>query len=128
MSLEDAQILGDRAESFLRNARYLQENGEYDLAAFNVGQHCQLILKYKLLLDTGAYPRIHSVVRLVRELADASPELKILIEDDSNTLFLTRIEDFYIVARYLPRRFELREVEATLKFITEVFKPLVDRV
>ncbi len=41
---------------------------------------------------------------------------------------MTRIEDIYIVARYLPRRFELREVEAMLKFITEVFKPLVDRV
>jgi HEPN domain-containing protein len=57
VSFEEAEILRLRAEAFLRNAERLYAEGEYDLAAFNIEQHCQLVLKYKLLVKTGAYPR-----------------------------------------------------------------------
>jgi HEPN domain-containing protein len=49
--------------------RSVYAEGEYDLAAFSIEQHCQLMLKYKLLLRTGAYPRTRPLIRLVRELA-----------------------------------------------------------
>ena len=65
MSYEEAEILRSRAYSFLRNAKALFNEGEYDLAAFNVEQFCQLLLKYKLLMKTGSYPRAYSIVRLV---------------------------------------------------------------
>ena len=66
VSFEEAELLRLRAETFLRNAERLYAEGEYDLAAFGVEQYCQLMLKYKLLLKTGAYPHTHSLIRLVR--------------------------------------------------------------
>jgi HEPN domain-containing protein len=98
MSFEEAELLRLRAEAFLRNAERLYAEGEYDLAAFSIEQYCRLMLKYKLLLKTGAYPRTHSLIRLVRELAKAAEGAKRLLED----IMLTKIEDAYIGSRYLP--------------------------
>lgn len=36
MSFEEAQIIKERAEAFLKNAQMLFEEGIYDLAAFNI--------------------------------------------------------------------------------------------
>ncbi len=66
MSFEEADVLRERAEAFLRNAKHLIEVGEHDLAAFSAEQPFQLLLKYKLLLKTGTYPRTHSLTRLLR--------------------------------------------------------------
>lgn len=79
MSLDEAQVLRERAEGFLEVAQDLYEKGLYDLAAFNLEQYCQLMLKYKLLLRTDTYPRVHSITRLVRELSQISPELRLLL-------------------------------------------------
>lgn len=127
MSFEEAEILRERAEDFLRNAERLLEEGVYDLAAFNIEQYCQLILKYKLLVKTGTYPRTHSIMRLIRMLSESSGSLRELLRGDG-ILYLTKIEDAYIGARYLPRRYEEGEVRSMLKFVREVFKPLVDGV
>jgi len=127
MSFEEAEILRERAEDFLRNAERLLEEGVYDLAAFNIEQYCQLILKYKLLVKTGTYPRTHSIMRLIRMLSETSGNLSELLRGD-RILYLTKIEDAYIGARYLPRRYEESEVRSMLKFVREVFKPLVDGV
>jgi HEPN domain-containing protein len=123
VSFEEAEILRLRAEAFLRNAERLYAEGEYDLAAFNIEQYCRLVLKYKLLVKTGAYPRAHSLVRLVRELAKAARGAERLLED---MVMLTKIEDAYIGSRYLPRRYEKEEVEAMVKYIKEKFKPIID--
>jgi HEPN domain-containing protein len=125
MSFEEAELLRFRAEAFLRNAERLYAEGEYDLAAFSIGQYCRLMLKYKLLLKTGAYPRTHSLIRLVRELAKATEGAKRLLED---IVMLTKIEDAYIGSRYLPRRYEKEEVEAMLKYVKEKFRPTIDEL
>ncbi|AKT34206.1 putative hypothetical protein related to C-terminal domain of eukaryotic chaperone, SACSIN [Pyrobaculum sp. WP30] len=85
MSFEEAELLRLRAEAFLRNAERLYAEGEYDLAAFGVEQYCQLMLKYKLLLKTGAYPRMHSLIRLVRELAKAAEGIKEVADEAKRT-------------------------------------------
>ena len=54
-SIEEAEVLKIRAYAFLRNAKRLFDEGEYDLAAFSVEQFCQLILKYKLLINCLLY-------------------------------------------------------------------------
>ncbi len=59
MSFEEAEILKERAEAFLINAKRLIEEGFYDIAAFNLEQYCQLILKYKLLIKTE---HIHALI------------------------------------------------------------------
>ena len=115
MSADEAEILRMRAHAFLRNARRLLDEGEYDLAAFNIEQFCQLILKYKLLIRTGTYPRTHSIIRLLRDLDKLVPEKNIARLIDSEIILLTKMEDAYIGSRYLPRRYERREVEELLK-------------
>ncbi len=126
-AIEEAEILRDRAYAFLRNARRLFEEGEYDLAAFSVEQFCQLILKYKLLIKTGTYPRTNSLLRLLRELDKLEPGKNVGSFIDSELMFLTRIEDAYIVARYLPRRYERKEVEELLKF-AERFREVIENI
>ncbi|MEM2188943.1 MAG: HEPN domain-containing protein [Nitrososphaerota archaeon] len=115
MSADEAEILRMRAHAFLRNAKRLLDEGEYDLAAFNIEQFCQLILKYKLLVRTGTYPRTYSIIRLLRVLDKLVPEKNLARFIDSEIILLTKIEDAYIGSRYLPRRYERREVEELLK-------------
>ena len=127
MSAEEVEVLRQRAKSFLRNARRLFEEGDYDLAAFNVQQFCQLMLKYKLLVKTGTYPRAHSLVRLLRDLDAASPGKGLSSFIDSEILLLTKVDDAYIVSRYIPRKYERREIEQLLIF-AEKFTEVVEHV
>ena len=46
---------------------------------------------------------------------------------ESEIMDLTRVEDAYIVARYLPRRYERKGVEHLLKF-AERFKGVLEDV
>ncbi len=128
MSFEEAEIVKKRAEAFLRNAKRLIEEGEYDLAVFNLEQYCQLILKYKLLLKKGSYPRTHSLRRLIRELSWFNKEILVLVNDVKNLHYIARLEEAYIVSRYLPITYEENEVRDLLKFVEEVFKKIVDPV
>jgi HEPN domain-containing protein len=127
LSIEGAEVLKERAYAFLKNAKRLFEEKEYDLSAFNIEQFCQLLLKYKLLIKTGTYPRTHSLLRILRELDAAYPEKNLSSFIESELLYLTRLEDVYIVSRYLPRRFERREVEELLAF-AERFKDVIEDV
>ncbi|MGA1975970.1 MAG: HEPN domain-containing protein [Conexivisphaerales archaeon] len=126
MSGEEAKVLEERALSFLRNAKRLIEERELDLAAFSVEQSCQLILKQRLLVKTGTYPRTHSVVRLLRELDTAVPGKGLLKFVDSEMLLLTKVEDAYIVSRYVPRRYERKEAEALVAFADRLMTVLRD--
>ncbi len=128
MSFEEAEIVKKRAEAFLRNAKRLIEEGEYDLAVFNLEQYCQLMLKYKLLLKKGSYPRTHSLRRLIRELSWFNKEILVLVNDVKNLHYIARLEEAYIVSRYLPITYEENEVRDLLKFVEEVFKKIVDPV
>lgn len=122
---EEAEVFRRRAEEFLRTAEKLLNEGLTDIAAFAIEQHCQLLLKHKLLIKTGTYPRTHSITRLVEALAQINPEARALLE---HILYLTKIEDAYIGARYLPRRYFTKEVEELLRFVREVFDPVVGRL
>jgi HEPN domain-containing protein len=128
LSFEEAEILRRRAEAFLHNARTLLEEKEWDLAIFNLEQYCQLILKYKLLIRSGGYLRTHSLRTLLRFLGRDDPKLLELVEDEKNLHYIARLEEAYVVARYLPYTFEEREVLDIYRFVVEVFKPVVEGV
>ena len=128
MSFEEAEILRRRAESFLRNAERLIEEEEWDLAMFNLEQYCQLILKYKLLVLRGSYPRTHSLRRLIRELGEIHQDILGLIENIENLHYIARLEEAYIASRYLPYIYEEREVRDIYRFVVEVFRPLVEAI
>jgi len=124
VSAEEAEVLGERAYAFLRNATRLFEDGEYDLAAFNIEQFFQLTLKYKLLIKTGTYPRTHSIIRLLREPNKLAPEKNLEKFIDAEVILLMKVGDASIGSRYLLRRYVSREVEALLRF-AERFEELV---
>ncbi|MCX8169831.1 MAG: HEPN domain-containing protein [Candidatus Methanomethyliaceae archaeon] len=128
MSFEEVEVIKRRAEAFLKNAKYLLEIGEWDLSIFNLEQYCQLILKYKLLIKTGSYPRTHSLRRLIRELSKISPKLESLIKDEDKLHYIARLEEAYLTSRYIPYVYEESEARSLLKFVIEIFKPLVDEV
>jgi len=88
-------VLRERALEFLRNAERLLAEGSYDLAAFNIEQYCQLMLKYKLLVLVGTYPRTHSITRLVRELSKVNKSAEALLSSE-NIILITKIEDAHI--------------------------------
>jgi len=128
VSFEEAELLRSRAESFLRNARRLIEEGEADIAIFSLEQYCQLILKYKLLVYTGSYPRTHSLRQLIRELGRVDPRILVLVNDVKNLHYVARLEEAYISSRYLPYKYTIEEVKDIGRFILEVFKPIVDSI
>lgn len=128
MSFEEAEILRERAYMFLENGSYLMEKGFYDLAAFSVEQFCQLLLKYKLLVKTGTYPRFHSLTRLTDLLSRVDPRVRVLLEREEYLLMLTKLEDAHMAARYLPRRYSEVEVRALYRFAAEVFRSVVEGV
>jgi HEPN domain-containing protein len=128
VSFEEAELLRSRAESFLRNAQRLIEEGEADIAIFSLEQYCQLILKYKLLVYTGSYPRTRSLRQLIRELGRVDPRILVLVNDVKNLHYVARLEEAYISSRYLPYKYTIEEVKDICRFILEVFKPIVDSI
>lgn len=128
MSLEEVELLRKRAEAFLRNAKNLIDEGEYDLAMFSLEQYCQLLLKYKLLVKRGSYPRAHSIRTLLRILGDENPEVLDLVNDEKKLHYIARIEEAYIVSRYLPYEFEQKEVMDIYRFVVEEFRKVVERI
>jgi HEPN domain-containing protein len=128
VSFEEAELLRSRAESFLRNAQRLIEEGEADIAVFSLEQYCLLILKYKLLVYTGSYPRTHSIRLLIRELGRVDSRILVLVSDVRNLHYVARLEEAYISSRYLPYKYTIEEVKDISRFILEVFKPIVDSI
>lgn len=128
MSFEEVEIIRKRAEAFLNNAERLMVEGQWDLAVFNLEQYCQLYLKYKLLYLKGSYPRTHSIRMLIRMLAQTKPEILELVENEAHLHYVARLEEAYIVARYLPYAFEEKEVKDIHRFVVEVFKPIVEKL
>lgn len=126
LSFEEAERLRKRAESFLRNAMRLIDEGEADLAIFNLEQYCQLMLKYKLLITKGTYLRTHSLRKLIKELGEVNSRVLTLISDLRNLHYVARLEESYIASRYLPIEYTIEEVKDIAKFVLEVFKPLVE--
>ena len=128
MSFEEAEIIRKRAEAFLRNARKLIDEEEFDLAVFSLEQYMQLILKHILLVKRGSYPRTHSLRKLIREIGNFNPEILILVEDIDKIHYIARLEEAYIASRYLPYVYEEKEAIDLYKFVKEVFKPFVEKI
>jgi HEPN domain-containing protein len=106
----------------------LLEEGEADIAVFNLGEYCQLILKYKLLVYTGTYPRTHSLRQLIIKLGEVNPKILMLVSDIRNLHYIARLEGADVSSRYLPYKYTVEEVRDVNKFVLEVFKPLVESV
>ncbi len=128
MSVEDAEILKERALKFLKNAERLLDDGVYDLAAFNLQQFVELYLKYKLFLIAGEYPKTHSLKRLIKEIGKflrKEQEVREFLEENIDRI--ANLENAYITARYIPTEFERKEVENMLE-VAKKIREFVDRL
>ena len=128
LSFDEVEVLKRRAESFLRNALRLINEGEADLAVFNLEQYCQLILKYKLLVIKGVYTRTNSLRRLIRELSEFNSRALVLVNDVKNLHYIARLEEAHMAARYSLYEYTIEEARDLAKFVLEVFKPLVESI
>jgi len=63
------ELLKNRALGFPRDARMDFENRDYDLVLFHIEQFAQLYSKYLLYKRIGDYPKTHSLLRLLSNLA-----------------------------------------------------------
>ena len=106
------EILRERALMFLAAARDDLRAGRVDLAAFDAEQACQLALKYVLASRAGYYPHTHSLRRLF-EVRAVKPELWSLYE--RHVFAFEVMEDAYLGARYLPRRYSRDVAEHLVK-------------
>ncbi|MDK2464468.1 MAG: HEPN domain-containing protein [Candidatus Korarchaeota archaeon] len=121
--MPEFEFLRKNADSFYRNARHLLEQGEYNLAAFNLEQSMQLMLKYLLASRLGEFPRTHSLRRLFREVKDLCPELWRFYE--GNASVVGNMESAYIASRYYPMDFqdvEVRDMLSAYEEFLEVMK------
>lgn len=121
------ELLKKRALSFFRDAQSDYEHGEYDLVLFHVEQSIQLYSKYLLYRRIGDYPKTHSVIKLLKDVAKvyAYEELNRFMNNNLEALYL--LEEAYISSRYLPREYDLDIAARILKLgenILGVFKCL----
>jgi len=97
--------------------------GDYDLAAFNLEQSLQLLLKAKLLEGGVEFSKIHGLRRLFLMLGESINKLEKFKKFEARySLEFASLEDAYITARYFPREFKKEELERLKKFVEEVEK------
>ena len=121
MTMEEVEILGTRSHEYLEEAERLVLDKKWDLAMSSLYLHCELALKSRLLEFGETYPRTHSLRELIRILSKFDPRFSVLLSDENSILRLSRLEEGYISARYLPVRHSSEDVEPLFRFIKEVF-------
>lgn len=123
-SMEECRILAERSRRFYQTAEDQIKRGYYDLAAFSLEQSLQLALKAMLLERGIAYPRIHSVRRLLELLVRVDEKFKDIVEEllERFSVELGALEDAYISSRYMPREYTRVEVERLKAVVNEVLR------
>ena len=113
---EEVEILRERALMFLAAARDDLRAGR--VAAFHAEQACRPALKYVLASRAGYYPHTRSLRRLFEEVRAVKPELWSLYE--RHRFAFEVMEDAYLGARCLPRRYSRDVVEHLVKVAEEL--------
>jgi len=96
--------------------------GMYALAIFDLEQAAQLYVKARLLEEGVAYPRTHSIRRLLELLASVKDDerLKKVIKEYAVELKL--LEEAYISSRYVASDFSEDEVIEVKKVVEEIMR------
>jgi HEPN domain-containing protein len=122
LSSKEAESLRKRADEYLQTYEFHMSNRIYALAMFDLEQALQLHVKASLLEGGIAYPRTHSIRRLLEILADVrkDEELKNIVKEYAVELRL--LEEAYISSRYAVTDFREDEVLRVKKAFDEVLK------
>ena len=131
MSGELAEALWRRATVYLREARRLYSEGQYDVVLVMAEQAAQLGIKAVYARLLGAVPRGHSLRRLLGYLASVLEEASrreeaALLRDfvTSNRDSLVLLEDAYIQGRYDVPGYTRSEAEKGISTATQLLELL----
>jgi len=121
-------FLKEKSKKFYHNAIYLFEKGDYDLAAFNLEQSCQLLVKYFLAKKMGEWPKTHYLVQLIKMLSEAYESKEIHDYLKENELFFDDLSDAYFTSRYFPKEFSKNLIEKLIDNYKNFIKFLEERM
>lgn len=120
MSREEAEALKDRCRNYLETYEFHMSREMYALAMFDLEQAFQLYVKAKLLEEGVAYPRTHSIRRLLEILADVKGDDELMSLIRKYAIELRLLEEAYITSRYVAIEFRKDEVLKVKKAFDEV--------
>lgn len=111
---------------FLEEAVGDYEKEYYDFCLFHTDQMLQLLLKYLIAVKTDDFPRIHSISKLFRSVAELYGDNVMEFYKD-NVSIIIALEEAYIGARYVDIEFNKEIAGEAIKF-GEIFMKLVEEL
>ena len=122
MSKEEADSLRKRSRDYLQTYEFHMSKGMYALAIFDLEQAIQLYIKASLLDEGVAYPRTHSLRRLLEILAGVRNDDKLMKIVKDYAVELRLLEEAYISSRYVAYEFAEDEVVKVKRAVEEIMK------
>jgi len=116
-------FLKERAEDFLRDAKFAISEKRWNSAAFYLEQVCQFYLKYFLFRKLKDFPKIHDLEELLSELTKVygrKEEIEKFKKENASSI--SALNQAYITARYLPIEFSANQVREMEKFTQRLIK------
>jgi HEPN domain-containing protein len=120
------EFLKQRGFRFLEEAVGDYEKEYYDFCLFHTEQMLQLLLKYLIAVKTDDFPRIHSISKLFRNVAELYGDDVMQFYKD-NVSIIIALEEAYIGARYVDIEFDKEIAGEAIKF-GEIFMKLVEEL
>ncbi len=120
---EEIKFYIERADKFIKNAKFNYENKDYDLAMFHIEQAMQLLIKAKIMDLKGYFERTHNLRKLLADLKDIEKEeIEEFLENYKTEL--RNLERAYITSRYFFEEFFKEEVEKSFEAFDKLKKIL----
>ena len=122
MSSQEAEALRRRSSDYMQTFEFHMSRGMYALAIFDLEQAAQLYVKARLLEEGVAYPRTHSIRRLLELLAGVKGDERLKKVVKEYAVELKLLEEAYISSRYVASEFSEDEVTKVKRAVEEIMK------
>ncbi len=122
MSSQEAEALRRRSSDYMQTFEFHMSRGMYALAIFDLEQAAQLYVKARLLEEGVAYPRTHSIRRLLELLAGVKGDERLKKVVKEYAVELKLLEEAYISSRYVASEFSEEEVTKVKRAVEEIMK------
>ena len=122
LSSEEAEALRRRSSEYMQTYEFHISRGMYALAMFDLEQALQLYVKARLLEEGVAYPRTHSLRRLLDLLAGVKNDDRLRRVVKEYAVELRLLEEAYISSRYVATDFSEEEVARVRRAVEEVMR------
>jgi len=122
LSSEEAEALRRRSSEYMQTYEFHVSRGMYALAIFDLEQALQPHVKARLLEEGVAYPRTHSISRLLELLAGVKNDDRLREVVRKYAVELKLLEEAYISSRYVATEFSEEEVVRVKRAVEEVME------